>query len=176
MKLWNHWQHETYETMYLLTPRNTWNHETIDTRKSMKPWNHWHHQTHQTMKPLTPRNLWNHETVNTTKSMKPWNTWNYETTDTRRPKKPWLHYTIIIWHRHWDILISINWCTVTPSCNRELHCDSVKIKAMINSNLFFLRQCDSLDWIDCLVVLLLSATHFPKSGHAHLIRGCFSFS
>ena len=47
---------------------------------------------------------------------------------------------------------------------------------MINSSLFFLRQCESLDWSDCLVVLLLSATHFRKSGHARLIRGCFSFS
>ena len=58
----------------------------------------------------------------------------------------------------------------------ELHCDSLKIKTMINSSLFFLRQCESLDWGDCLVVLLLSATHFRKSGHARLIRGCFSFS
>ena len=47
---------------------------------------------------------------------------------------------------------------------------------MINSSLLFLRQCESLDWSDCLVVLLLSATHFRKSGHACLIRGCFSFS
>ena len=47
---------------------------------------------------------------------------------------------------------------------------------MINSSLFFSRQCKSLDWSDCLVVFLLSATHFWKSGHAHLIRGCFSFS
>ena len=61
-------------------------------------------------------------------------------------------------------------------CCGELHCDSVKIKTMINSRLFFLRQCESLDWSDCLVVLLLSATHFRKSGHARLIRGCFSFS
>ena len=61
------------------------------------------------------------------------------------------------------------------SCG-ELHCDSVKIKTMINSSLFFLRQCESLDWSDCLVVLLLSATHFRKSGHVRLIRGCFSFS
>ena len=58
----------------------------------------------------------------------------------------------------------------------ELHCDSVKIKTMINSSLLFLRRCESLDWSDCLVVLLLSATHFRKSGHARLIRGCFSFS
>ena len=43
-------------------------------------------------------------------------------------------------------------------------------------SLFFLRQCESLNWSDCLVVLLLSATHFRKSGHARLIRGCFSFS
>ena len=61
------------------------------------------------------------------------------------------------------------------SCG-ELHCDSVKIKTMINSNLFFLRQCESLDWSDCFVVLLLSATHFRKSGHKRLIRGCFTFS
>ena len=47
---------------------------------------------------------------------------------------------------------------------------------MINSSLFFLRQCESLDWSDCFVVFLLSATHFRKSGHARLIRGCFSFS
>ena len=50
--------------------------------------------------------------------MKPRNTWNYETTDTMGPMKPWLHDTIIIWHRHWHILISINSCTVTPSNNR----------------------------------------------------------
>ena len=31
-------------------------------------------------------------------------------------------------------------------------------------------------WSDCFVVFLLSATHFRKSGHARLIRGCFSFS
>ena len=31
-------------------------------------------------------------------------------------------------------------------------------------------------WNDCLVVLLLSATHFRKSGQARLIRRCFSFS
>ena len=68
---------------------------------------------------------------------------------------------------------SLNWSFI--SCG-ELHCDSVKIKTMINSSLFFLRQCESLDWSDCLVVLLLSATHFRKSGHARLIRGCFSFS
>ena len=46
---------------------------------------------------------------------------------------------------------------------------------MINSSLFFLRQCESLDWNDCLVVLLLSATHFRKSGHACLIRGVSHF-
>ena len=68
---------------------------------------------------------------------------------------------------------SLKWSFI--SCG-ELHCDSVKIKTMINSSLFFLRQCESLDWSDCLVVLLLSATHFRKSGHARLIRGCFSFS
>ena len=67
----------------------------------------------------------------------------------------------------------LNWSFI--SCG-ELHCDSVKIKTMINSSLFFLRQCESLDWSDCLVVLLLSATHFQKSGHVRLIRGCFSFS
>ena len=47
---------------------------------------------------------------------------------------------------------------------------------MINSSLLFLRQCESLDWSDCLVILLLSATHFRRSGRARLIRGCFSFS
>ena len=61
------------------------------------------------------------------------------------------------------------------SCG-ELHCDSVKIKTVINSSLFFLRKCESLDWSDCLVVLLLLATHFRKRGHARLSRGCFSFS
>ena len=66
---------------------------------------------------------------------------------------------------------SLKWSFI--SCG-ELHCDSVKIKTMINSSLFFLRQCD--DWSYCLDVLLLSATHFRKSGHARLIRGCFSFS
>ena len=86
-----------------LTPRNLWNHETMDTTKTMKPWNHWHHETYETMKLLTPRNLWNHETI-----------------DTMRPLKPWLHGTIIIWHRHLHMLISINSCTVTPSCNRTL--------------------------------------------------------
>ena len=68
---------------------------------------------------------------------------------------------------------SLNWSFI--SCG-ELHSDSVKIKTMINSSLLFLRQCESLNWRDCLVVLLLSATHLRKSGHAHLIRGCFSFS
>ena len=68
---------------------------------------------------------------------------------------------------------SLNWSFM--SCG-ELHCDSVKIKTTINSSLFFLRQCDSLEWSDGFVVLLLSATQFRKSGHARLIRGCFSFS
>ena len=68
---------------------------------------------------------------------------------------------------------SLNWSFI--SCG-ELHCDSFKIKTMINSSLFFLRQCESLDWSNCLVVLLLPATHFRKSRHARLIRGCFSFS
>ena len=68
---------------------------------------------------------------------------------------------------------SLNWSFI--GCG-ELHCDSVKIKTMINSSLFFLRQCESLDWSDCLIVLLLSATHFRKSRHARLIRGCFAFS
>ena len=63
-----------------------------------------------------------------------------------------------------------NWSFI--SCG-EFHCDSAKIKTMINSSLFFLRQCESLDWRDCLDVLLLPATHFRKSGHAHLIRGVF---
>ena len=58
-------------------------------------------------------------------------------------------------------------CIVTQSSN----------KTVINPSWFFLiRQCESLDWSDCLVVLLLWAIHFPKSGHARLIRGCFSFS
>ena len=35
---------------------------------------------------------------------------------------------------------SLNWSCV------ELHCDPVKIKTMINSSRFFLRQCESLDW------------------------------
>ena len=117
IKPWNHGHHETYETMKRLTPRNLWSHETIDTTKPKKPWNHWHHETHETLKPLTPRNLWNHETIDTTEPMKPRNTWNYETTDTTRPMKPWLYDTIIIWHRHWHILIRINSCTVTPSNN-----------------------------------------------------------
>ena len=65
---------------------------------------------------------------------------------------------------------SLNWSFI--SCG-ELHCDSVKIKTMINSSLFFLRQCESLDRSVCLVVLLLSATHFRNSGHARLIRGWF---
>ena len=43
---------------------------------------------------------------------------------------------------------------------------------MINPSLLFLRQCESLDWSNCLVILLLSATHFRKSGHVRLIRGC----
>ena len=68
---------------------------------------------------------------------------------------------------------SWNWSFISYG---ELHCDSVKIKTMINSSLFFLRQCKSLDWGDCLVVLLLSATDFQKSSPARLIRGCFSFS
>ena len=49
-------------------------------------------------------------------------------------------------------------------CCGELHCDSVKIKTMINSRLFFLRQCESLDWImerlfGCFVIIGYS---FPK--------------
>ena len=67
---------------------------------------------------------------------------------------------------------SWNWSFISYG---ELHCDSVKIKTMINSSLFFLRQCKSLDWGDCLIVLLLSATDFQKSSPARLIRGCFSF-
>ena len=47
---------------------------------------------------------------------------------------------------------------------------------MINSSSFFLRQCESSYWSDCLVVLLLLATNFQKSSHTRLIRGCFSFS
>ena len=65
---------------------------------------------------------------------------------------------------------SLNWIFI--SCG-ELHFDSVKIKTMINSSFFFLRQCESLDWRDCLVVLLLSATHFRKSGHSSLSKGVF---
>ena len=135
--------------MKLLTPRNLWNHETMDTTKPMKPWNYWHHETYETMKPLTPRNLRNHETIDTTKPMKPWNhrhhetyetmklltprnLWNNETIDTMRPLKPWLHDTIIIWHRHWHILISINSCTVTPSCNQPYN---------LVRNYFHLRFC-----------------------------------
>ena len=103
MKPWNHCHHEAYETMKPLTPRNLWNHETIDTTKPMKP-----------------RNTRNFETIDTTKLMKPRNTWNYEAIDTTKPMKPWFHDTFIIWHRHWHILISINSCTVTPSCNPKL--------------------------------------------------------
>ena len=44
MKLWNHWHHETYETMKPLTPRNLWNYETNDTTEPRKPWNPWHHE------------------------------------------------------------------------------------------------------------------------------------
>ena len=56
---------------------------------------------------------------------------------------------------------SLNWSFI--SCG-ELHCDSVKIKTMINSSLFFLRQCESLDWImerlfGCFVIIGYS---FPK--------------
>ena len=56
--------------------------------------------------------------------VKPRNTWNYETTDTTRPMKPWLYDTIIIWQRHWHILISIN-CLLsvvfTVRCNPYNH-------------------------------------------------------
>ena len=97
----------------------------------MKPWDHWHHETHETMKPLTLRNLWNHETIHTTKPMKPRNTWNYETTDTTRPMKQGLHDTIIIWHKHWHILISTNSCTVTPSNN---HFFSIRPTDSISGN------------------------------------------
>ena len=119
MKQWNYWHQETYETMKLLTPRNLWNHENINSTKPMKLWNRLHQETYETMKLLTPGNLWNHETIDTTKPMKPRDTWNYETTDTTRPMRSWLHDTIIIWHGHWHILISINSCTVTPSNNHE---------------------------------------------------------
>ena len=105
--------------------RRIWNHETIDTTKPMKTWNHWHHETYETtkpltprnyetMKPLTPRNLWNYATLDTTKPMKPWNYWHHETYETTKPMTPrnlWNHETIMI-------LISINSCTVTPSCNQ----------------------------------------------------------
>ena len=39
MKPWNHWHHESYETVKLLTQENLWNHETIDTTNPMKPRN-----------------------------------------------------------------------------------------------------------------------------------------
>ena len=71
-----------------LTPRNLWNHETIDTTKPMKPRNHWHHETYETMKPLTPRNLWNYETTDTTKPMKLWSHWHHETYETMKPLTP----------------------------------------------------------------------------------------
>ena len=69
---------------------------------------------------------------------------------------------------------SLNWSFI--SCG-ELHCDSVTIKTQLGflktMRVFGLeRLFGSLR----AVVLLLSATHFWKSGHAHLIRGCFSFS
>ena len=75
-------------------------------------------------------------------------------------------------HELWRIALWLSW---DKGCG-ELHCDSVEIKAPTNSILFFLRHCESLDWNDCSVVLLLSATHFMKSSHAQLIRRCFSFS
>ena len=123
MKPWNHWHQESYETMKPLTPRNLWN--------------HWHHETYETMKPLTPRDLWNHETTDTTKAWNPWHHETYETIDTAKPMRPWNHWhhetyipwphdTPIIWHRHWRILISINSCTVTPSCNPYLRSNIIK--------------------------------------------------
>ena len=51
---------------------------------------------------------------------------------------------------------NLNWSLI--SCE-ELHCDSVKIKTMINSLLFFIRQCASLDWSGCFVVVGYS---FPE--------------
>ena len=51
---------------------------------------------------------------------------------------------------------SLNWSFI--SCG-ELHCDSVKIKTMIKSSLFFLRQCESLDWFGCFVIVGYS---FPE--------------
>ena len=66
----------------------------------------------------------------------------------------------------------LNWSFI--SCG-ELHCDSVKIKTMINSSLFFLRQCGSLDWSDwlfCYCRLLISGRAVTRVW----IRGCFSFS
>ena len=131
MNPWNLWHHEPYETTTPLTPWNLWNHQIIDTTNPMKLWDPWHHETYETTKSLTPRNLWNqkhmkpwnhlhHETYETMKPLTPRNLWNHETIDTMRPLKPWLHGTIIIWHRHLHMLISINSCTVTPSCNRTL--------------------------------------------------------
>ena len=92
-----------------LTPRNQWNHETIDTTKPRKPWNHRHHETYETINPLTIRNLWNYETLDTKKPVKLWNhwhhetfetmnpltprnLWNHETIDTKTPMKPWNHW------------------------------------------------------------------------------------
>ena len=66
----------------------------------------------------------------------------------------------------------LNWSFI--SCG-ELHCDSVKIKTMINSSLFFLRQCESLDWSDwlfCYCRLLISGRAVTRVW----IRWCFSFS
>ena len=52
---------------------------------------------------------------------------------------------------------SLNWSFI--SCG-ELHCDSVKIKTMINSSLFFLRQCESLERLfGCFVIVAYS---FPE--------------
>ena len=68
---------------------------------------------------------------------------------------------------------SLNWSLV--SCG-ELHCDLVKRKAMINSSLFFLRQCEVFGLERLFVCFVIVGYSFRKSGHARLIRGCFSFS
>ena len=66
---------------------------------------------------------------------------------------------------------SLNWSLV--SCG-ELHCDLVKRKTMINSSLFFLRQCEVFG-LERLFVCFVIVGYW-KSGHARLIRGCFSVS
>ena len=64
---------------------------------------------------------------------------------------------------------SLNWSFISSG---ELHCDSAKIKTMINSSLFFLRQSESLDWSSELEQLfgcfVIAGYSFPTH--------CFSFS